>query len=50
MVLISIQSRYHVKASMVLMRADNLLIQNYIIPLNIMLTHPTVCVSDALTT
>ena len=60
MALMSLRSRFHVKASVVLTRADHLFIQNYLRSLpNIILRHilivrtgleprPTACVSDAL--
>ena len=60
MALMSLRSRSHVKASMVLTRADHLFIHNYIRSLlNYFKTHfikliynpcPTACVSDALAT
>ena len=46
----SLRSRSHVKASMVLTRADHLFIHNYIRSLLNNILSPTACVSDALTT
>ena len=60
MALMSLRSRSHIKASMVLMRADHLFIYNYIKALlnNILIPiimvgwgldyYPTACVADAL--